>query len=104
MAISNELGWFWKEPLVSTQRFDQYALSVFLRKMQEKSCVKISAEYSESGQQKSAMKYFHNSVKFNRSIHGRTPVPTKPQKSEQQFQAWIISHIQIFVGEKFSTS
>ena len=25
----NELGWFWKEPLVSTRRFDQYALIVF---------------------------------------------------------------------------
>ena len=31
MTISNELGWFWKEPLVSTQRFDQYALIVFWR-------------------------------------------------------------------------
>ena len=26
-----ELGWFWKEPLVSTRRFDQYALIVFWR-------------------------------------------------------------------------
>ena len=25
----NELGWFWKEPLVSTRHFDQYALIVF---------------------------------------------------------------------------
>ena len=32
MTISNELGWFWKEPLVSTWRFDQYALIVFWRK------------------------------------------------------------------------
>ena len=31
MTISNELGWFWKESLVSTRRFDQYALIVFWR-------------------------------------------------------------------------
>ena len=32
MTFSNKLGWFWKEPLVSTRRFDQYALIVFWRK------------------------------------------------------------------------
>ena len=32
MTISNELGWFWNQPLVSTRRFDQYALIVFWRK------------------------------------------------------------------------
>ena len=36
MTISNELGWFWKKPLVSTRHFDQYVLIIFWRKKRKR--------------------------------------------------------------------
>ena len=41
MTISIELGWFWKEPLVSTPRLDQYALIVFWRKLNHPNSLEI---------------------------------------------------------------
>ena len=50
MTISNELGWFFEEQLVSTRRFDQYALIVFWRKLDsDAACCLSTVEADQLG-------------------------------------------------------
>ena len=45
--LERSLGWFWKEPFVSTRSFDQYALIVFWRKLDSDAACCLSTVHAD---------------------------------------------------------